>query len=135
LLQLATNVPRNVGAHLPTPSPLKTLVFLSEVKIKPVLAQGKNCRFYAISVAFRRKDGKAAALGLEPAGPPAQVTDPVTGYKRALPPLKHGLTHDPDLQLLVAHWYDFPAALRGEIVRLSRSWPREERPTAGTLTQ
>jgi len=80
------------------------------------------------SISVIGRTAKAAALGLEPVAPFSQVIDVVTGRKIARPANTHQGTHDPDLQLLVAHWYDLPTSLRRQIVKLSRSWPQEDRP-------
>jgi Phage integrase family len=74
-----------------------------------------------------QKGRKAAALGLEPENVKSEIVDSVTGCKVGSGPLTHGLTHEPDLQLLIGHWYDLPDSIRKEIVALSRSWPQEER--------
>jgi hypothetical protein len=74
------------------------------------------------------KNEKAATLGLEPNSRKSEVSQKAGAYESGFAPLTHGLTHDPDFLLLVAHWPEYPAAIPKEIVRLSRSWPKEERP-------
>jgi hypothetical protein len=69
----------------------------------------------------------AAALGLEPAAHFSQAVDSVTGLKGKFTACTHQRTHDPDLALIIAHWQDYAASIRREIIRLSRSWPQEER--------